>query len=150
MCSEVIWNGALVQMCVCVGGHRSKLLVLPQLPSYPSSFLRVAWHQMDSLSEEQLKSLMSPSETLCGDVKEAPHYVHVTPSGGWRYTGLGRAVKLPSTVVLPPSTAGSAHVCGPKEAKGRVTSPSIAIKHASLPQRMEFLYSIGLDWANST
>ncbi len=85
---------------------------------------------------------MSPSEALCGDVREAPPSIHVAPSGGWRYTGLGRAVKLSSTVVLPPSTAGSAHICGPEEAKGRVTNPSIAIKHTSLPQRKKFLYSV--------
>lgn len=59
--------------------------------------------------------------------------------GGWRYTGLGRAVKLSSTVVLPPSTAGSAHIRGPKEAKDGGTNPSIAIKHTSLPQRKKCL-----------
>lgn len=58
---------------------------------------------------------------------------------GWRYTGLGRAVKLSSTVVLPPSTAGSAHIRGPKEAKDGGTNPSIAIKHTSLPQRKKCL-----------
>lgn len=53
---------------------------------------------------------MNPSDTL----SKAPPYILVAPSGGWRDTGLGRAVKLPSTVVLLPSTAGSAHICGPK------------------------------------
>lgn len=77
---------------------------------------------------------MSPSEALCGDVNEGLPSLHGAPSGGWRYTGLGRAVKLSSTVVLPPSTAGSAHIHGPKEAKGGGTNPSIVIKHA-LPQR---------------
>lgn len=79
---------------------------------------------------------MSPSK--------APPTLHVAPSGGRRYTGLGRAVKLSSTVVLPSSTAGSAHICGPREAEGEVTNPSIAIKHTSLPQRKKFLYSIFL------
>lgn len=91
---------------------------------------------MGSPSAEQLRSLMSPSK--------APPTLHVAPSGGRRYTGLGRAVKLSSTVVLPPSTAGSAHICGPREAEGEVTNPSIAIKHTSLPQRKKFLYSIFL------
>lgn len=68
--------------------------------------------------------------------------MHVAPSGGWRYTGLGRVVKLSSTVVLPPSTAGSARIRGPKEAKGRVTNPSATIKHTSLPQRKKFFYFI--------
>lgn len=69
---------------------------------------------------------MSPSEALCGDVNEGLSSLHGAPSGGWRYTGLGRAVKLSSTVVLPPSTAGSAHIRGPKEAKGGGTNPSTA------------------------
>lgn len=77
---------------------------------------------------------MSPSEALCGDVNEDLQSLHGAPSGGWRYTGLGRAVKLSSTVVLPPSTAGSAYIHGPKEAKGGGTNPSIVIKH-TLPQR---------------
>lgn len=53
-----------------------------------------------------------------------------------------RAVKLSSTVVLPPSTAGSACICGPTEAKSRVTNLSIAAKHTLLPQRKKFLYSV--------
>lgn len=89
---------------------------------------------MGSLSEEQLRTLMSPGEALRGDVNEGLPSLHGAPSGGRRYTGLGRAVKLSSTVVLPPSTAGSAHICGPKEAKGGGTNPSIVIKR-TLPQR---------------
>ena len=73
--------------------------------------------------------------------KKAPPSAHVAPPGGWRYTALGRAVKLSSAVVLPPSTAGSAHICGPKEAKRRVTNPSTAIKYTSLPQRRMCLFS---------
>lgn len=34
-----------------------------------------------------------------------------------------RAVKLPSTVVLPPFTAGSSHISGPKEANMRGYQP---------------------------
>ena len=62
--------------------------------------------------------------------------------GGWWYTAHGRAVKLSSAVILPPFTAGSAHIHGLKEAKGRVTNPSIAIKHTSLPHRKMFPYCI--------
>lgn len=75
---------------------------------------------------------MSPSEALCGDVTKA------LPSGatsGCRsYTGLGRAVKLSSTAILPPSTAGSAHFCVPKEAKGDGITPLIVRKQTSLPK----------------
>lgn len=124
--SEVLWSDALVQPCARVGGLRGKSL---------GAFLRVAWHQTSAVSEEQPRCLMSPTEAMCRVVREAPPSLRGAPSGGWWYTGLGRAVKLSSTAVLPPLTAGSARICGPREAKGRVTSPLRAIKHASLPQR---------------
>lgn len=82
---------------------------------------------------------MSPSEALCGDITKA--LPSGATSGGWRYTGLGRAVKLSAIAILPPFTAGSAHVCGPKEAKGEGANPSIARKHTSLPKRKKFLLS---------
>lgn len=77
--------------------------------------------------------------------------------GGRRCTGLGRAVKLSSTVVLPPSTAGSARIRGPKEAKGGGTNPSVVIKHIhSLREREKKKTSISLfiifvchSWHNS-
>ncbi len=55
----------LCKYSVCMCGR-----VLQQVASvaYVSSS-GVAWHQMGSLSEEQLRSLMSPREALRGDVK---------------------------------------------------------------------------------
>lgn len=113
-----------------MGGHRSKLLVLPQL--LPPGCLAPDGLPECGAAEEFDEPQQSPAYPTCSSIR------------GRRYTGLGRAVKLSSTVVLPPSTAGSAHICGPREAEGEVTNPSIAIKHTSLPQRKKFLYSIFL------
>lgn len=52
-----------------------------------SSFLWVAWHQMASLSEEQLRSLTSPHEAMCRDVKEAPPFLHVALLEGVKVYG---------------------------------------------------------------
>ncbi|KAI4815474.1 hypothetical protein KUCAC02_005618 [Chaenocephalus aceratus] len=65
---------------------------------------------MNSLSEEQLKSLMSPSETLCGDAKEALHYVHLgilIPLKGRRIERAGEGVGFRQGLSPQPSSGGT-------------------------------------------
>lgn len=112
-------------MCVCVCGRAPQQVA--SVASVPSSgLLGTRWAPWVRSSWRVWWAPVRP----CA---EAPPYVHVALSRGWGYTGLGRAVKLSSTVVLPPSTAGLGHIHGPKEAKGRVTNTAAAIKHTSLP-----------------